>query len=558
MSKSLPFEARLDDGRSFKIAPSDWIGEGGEGAVYRKNDLAIKIIEDRSALARKEPKLRLFKSIRHPQLATPKALAFDSGGALIGYAMDLIEGAPLARWMSPAWRSQNSLGSREVEQLSRGMISAIQALHAHQIWGGDLNELNWKVQGATPILIDCDSWGAPGYPVSAMMPTIADPRAGSRFEAASDWYALAILLFTLHAGIHPFRGSLPGYGPKDMASRMKDGASMFRDGAGWPQAAAGPDAIPRGLRDWMLSTLEGDTRSAPPSGDWSKAARARKAARASGELPLPSGFARWASPGVAQLEDGSWFDPSGAKLALQAPRRGAWRWLDPDSGHPWEIWQEGSRLMGRSLQSSSSFALALGEGAVVAQWGDHFFSLKPSGWSSISIRSMGSRGPQAFVSSQGALGGRLDLLSGCAVATALGSWALIRPTASGSGLSLQALSRPAPGAQLVSASSSAGFDWIEWAMPDSTRAVETLRLGKRLAWNPDASLDWCAALGLNRALVQLSGEAFIATESGLSRLSGWAPSDAPAMAFQGQLWRAEVGEPFLKAYSVAQILAQTP
>ena len=103
---------QLDDGRGLSLASSDWIGEGGEGAVYKKGDLAIKIVEDRVALAKKEPKLRIFKSIRHPQLATPSSLAYDGAGALVGYAMPMVEGLPLARLMAPSWRAANGYGER--------------------------------------------------------------------------------------------------------------------------------------------------------------------------------------------------------------------------------------------------------------------------------------------------------------------------------------------------------------------------------------------------------------------------------------------------------------
>ena len=545
-------EIKVEDGRIFKVMPSDWIGEGGEGAVYKKGNLVIKIVEDKSALASKEPKLSIFKKIRHPLLATPLGLAYDTSGALVGYLMEYIEGSPLARAMTPSWRAQNGIGDSQLEHLCKSMVSAVEFLHKKGVWGGDLNEFNWKFKSGEAVLIDCDSWGCNGHPVSAMMPSIADPKAHGNYKAQSDWYALAILFFTLYAGIHPYRGSVEGFGPKDMIERMKKGASLFSQKARWPASVPGPDAIPKGLRPWLEKTLDGSLREAPPKGSWSVVERIKKSVKSSGTLDFPSKFERWAYGGLIQLNDGSFFDLE-TKSILKGPSKNAWRWIDNETGEPWWVWQEGQKLKGSSQEGSQFFETAIASDTQVAYWAEEPWAAKEGSWSSFAIRKMGSTGIKAIPCAQGLLGGAQEWLDGCMLCASMGALVLMRPIGKSKGLMALQLKAPIAGSKLSWGSAKGAFEMIEWVLPDGNRLVNIQTKGK-LIKSMEGSLDWACELSINECLLQISGEAWIVSIKGLKKVEGWLTTDIPSSCFKGLLWRVDSDGLSAKSYSVSKIL----
>lgn len=547
-------EVELEDGRAMRLGSSDWIGEGGEGAVYKKGNLAIKIVEDKAALAKKEPKLRIFKKIKHPSLATPLSLAFEKG-ALVGYAMEMIDGVPLARLMSPAWRGQNGYGADQIDAVCKSMVEALNALHANGVWGGDINEFNWKVRSGRAILIDCDSWGCAGHSVSAMLPSIADPKAKGHYLKESDWYALAILIFQLHCGIHPFRGGLIGYGPKDLARRMEDGASMLDQKATWPASVPGPDALPPALKDWMVKVLSSSDRSPPPSGDWRVVKKARKAVRSSGAALWDSPFESWAGAGLARLEGGSFFDLR-SKSKLTAPANKAFKWVDPTDGSPWWIWQSGQKLLGSAWTGQEKLECQLAQGAQLVQWGDEFFAIKDGAWFAMALRRMGSSGVKAMAVAQGALGSSVELFDGCLMCASMGAHTLLRPVGKAKGAMALPIKAPERSAKLAMASAQSVFEFIDWTLPSGARLVAISSKGKPLG-SIEGELDWSCSAGESGAIVQVSGQAWlIGADGAQSRIDGWVQTESPAQVDQGMLWRVDDVE--AKAYPLAKILANKP
>lgn len=551
MSTVKSIEARLEDGRVLRLSASDWIGEGGEGCVYKKQGMAIKIVEDRSALSKKEPKLRIFRSIAHPLLATPLSLAYDNGGALIGYAMPMIEGLPLARLMSPAWRSQNGYGDAKIEVVGKSMVEAIMALHAAHAWGGDINEFNWRVRADKAILIDCDSWGCAGHAVSAMMPSIADPLAKGRYEARSDWYGLAVLLFGMFAGIHPFRGSLPGYGAKDMAVRMAAGASLLRDGAGWPSSVPGPDSLPRGLRPWLEATLGGSMREPPPAGAWGKVARVAKTVKSSGAVDFPFSFVKWAAPGLALLADGSFFDLS-KKAVLAGPSAEAGRWEDPASGEAWWVWGEGRQMMGKAIDGVGRFSVALPAQSELRFWSGEPFAIRDGSWSAFAIRRLGAQGVKAMSTAQGLAGLSCEAFDGCMVCAIMGSFAMLRPIGKGKGAMVIALPPIEPGARIAMGSCQGDYEFVEWALPSGQREVRVASKGKAVG-KIQGGLDWAARVGDDGAMAQIDGKGWWVSGQSVKAWDAWIASPSPACCFQGALWRVDSDSMQAKAYPLSKL-----
>ena len=386
------------------------------------------------------------------------------------------------------------------------------------------------------------------------MPSIADPRALGRYEASSDWYALAILLFSLFAGIHPFRGGLAGFGPKDMAERMLQGASMLRPGATWPASVPGPSALPKGLSAWLRATLEGSLREAPPARDWGKESSApRKSARSKAGEDFPAPFERWLSPGLALLADGSAFDPeSRESFAPPGPR--AARWIDLGNGEAFWLWQDRATLRGASMAGSESFEAPLPAGAELLFWSGEPFALRPGAWSSYAVRRLGASPPKAIPCAQGPLGSSVDLLDGCAAMASFGAHALARPIGGGRGAAAMALKAPRPGSRLVFASCAGPYELVDWAVPGGSRQVGVSKKGAHVAELAGA-LDWACPLGEDCALAQADGKAWLISPRGASELSGWALSQAAPSAWRGSLWVGAPGEAELKSYPLSKLRA---
>lgn len=547
--EKFPLKVSLSDGREIVLLASDWIGEGGEGAVFAKGSLAIKLIADAAGLARKAPKLELFAKLRHPGLATPTAMVFSSG-ALIGYAMPLARGEPFARYLSAPWRKAQGFPPAKLEELLKSMAEAISALHGMGCWAGDLNEFNWQVVKGRAILIDCDSWGCPGHAVSAMMPSIADPLANGDYRQESDWFALAVLIFTAYAGIHPFRGRHAGYGPKDFAQRMKRGASLFDAGCSWPQSVPGVAGLPGGLVEWLRSVLVQGARVGPPLGDWSAKPRAKKSLAKPGTSALPDRFESWAGPGWARLCTGECFEVEEAKSAGSQHRQ-AWPWRDPANGQAWWIWQDGALLLGRSSDGKTAWSCALPKDSIAHWWAGSIWSIKPSGWTRYAIGRVGSLGVGARATGQGLLAGSVEFFDGCAGVSAIGALALAVPSESGA-LRLVPAAKPAPGAKLVFASARSGFEFIDWLLPDGSRAGSVCSSGKPLEMI-HGELEWAVAIGDRAAVAQFSGEAWLAKDGELVKLDGWVAKEA-ASCWAGKLWLADGEARYCESISILKIL----
>jgi hypothetical protein len=492
----------------------------------------------------------MFSKIRHEGLATPIAMAFDSGGALAGYAMPLARGEPFARYLSAPWRAAQGFAPAKLEALLKSMVEALEHLHGLGCWAGDLNEFNWQVKKGRGVLIDCDSWGCPGHGVSAMMPSIADPLAQGKYAAPSDWFAFAVLVFSAWAGIHPFRGRHPGYGPKDFVLRMQKGASLFDLGCSWPASVPGIDGLPPGLRDWLRAVLVDGVRTRPPRGDWSAKPRAKKSAGKTGSRALPSNFESWAGPGWARLSSGECFEVDGAKSA-GAPPSGAWPWRDPANGESWWIWQDGSSLCASSWDGKAKWTTALPKDSLAMAWGDAVWAFKPSGWTRYAVGRVGSLGVSARATGQGLLAGHVELFDGCAAISAMGALALARPEGAAA-LRLVALAKPEPGAKLVFASSQSGYEFADWLLPDGSRCCAASAGGKPFE-TIGGELDWAVGLGSAAALVQIAGEAWLARGASLAKLDGWVGKGA-ACCWSGKLWLADPGEAGCESASIAKLL----
>ena len=319
---SKPFTVHIQGRGALKFGPADHVASGGEGSIFRKAGIALKVWDDpdRAAKDRMPEKLGLLSSLlRHPCIVAPESLATDRVGRAIGFVMPWVQDAwALPQAFTNDWRAANGFGDAEALAFAARMREVALFAGRAGIVMGDANELNVLGVGigmtSEPRYIDVDPWVLPGFPGGKILPTVRDWHSPP-FSREADWFAWAVTTFQLLVGVHPYRGTHPGFKRADLEGRMLANASVFDPAVRLSPAARGRDLIPGQLRDWYRAVFHEGFRGEPP--EVSPAAH-RSAARpaqattlpATGDLVvreawrLPAGLLRQVAPDVVLLEGG--------------------------------------------------------------------------------------------------------------------------------------------------------------------------------------------------------------------------------------------------------------
>jgi hypothetical protein len=149
------------------------------------------------------------------------------------------------------------------------------------------------------------------------MPSIQD-RHTRGFNELTDWFSWGIVTFQVYTGIHPYKGSLSGFGRYDLDARMQANASVFRPEVRLNKAVRPWNTIPGILLDWYVAVFEQGERTVPPSpfdtgvGHIRPARTLRMVTTAQGALRYTKLFERLGDPvvrvfpsGVVRLRSGA-------------------------------------------------------------------------------------------------------------------------------------------------------------------------------------------------------------------------------------------------------------
>lgn len=282
-------------GRRWALDPRLLLGEGGEAEVYGLPDgRALKVFkppehadftgrpEDaeaaRARLQEHQRKLRAFPAGLPERVVVPEELATDrSGRRVVGYAMRRVAPArPLSACWDPALRSAE-LDVRAVLAVFADLQRSLGALHARGVVVGDLNAQNLLIQPGAAYLIDADSYTLPGFPCRVYTERVVDPLrcdpAATRpvpcapATAASDWYALAVLLFRALLLVDPW-GGVHRPAPPELgvaaAARPLRGPTVLGRHVLYPKAALPPAVLPEQTLRWFMAVLRDGVREPPP------------------------------------------------------------------------------------------------------------------------------------------------------------------------------------------------------------------------------------------------------------------------------------------------------
>lgn len=196
------------------------LGEGGNGAVYeafdadRKVRVACKTLRklDPAGVYRLKNEFRGLADVRHPNLVALHELFADGDTWL--FTMDLIEGERFDRYIRHEGRCDEGRLRAALPQL----VSAIGAIHAAGKLHRDLKPSNVLVDGGGRIIVldfglavDVDPGGVGqtiGDESVSGTPAYMAPEqaAGASATAASDLYAMGVMVFEAITGTLPFTG----------------------------------------------------------------------------------------------------------------------------------------------------------------------------------------------------------------------------------------------------------------------------------------------------------------------------------------------------------------
>lgn len=324
----------LEGRGSLTLRPSNYIATGGEGSIYVAGDTAIKIYEDPKSKIpwnRVSEKVAFFRQHNHPYVVAPQGMVLGGKGDEIGYYMPYVRGVdnggnaePITRIFANDSRLRLGFTDADSSTLVERMREIVMFAHANNAITVDANELGYFVvpkgaKGPEPRMIDVDSWVINGQrpPVLPIMPSIRDWHSASAFGEMQDWFAWAVVTFQVYVGLHPYKGTLDGYLPKDLELRMKANASVFDPKVRLNRAVRDFSVIPDVLLEWYKAAFQQGERSVPPSPfDKRKLSRAAQVMRvvtttASGALVFKKLFAQANDPviraypcGVALLKSG--------------------------------------------------------------------------------------------------------------------------------------------------------------------------------------------------------------------------------------------------------------
>lgn len=259
------FTVHLEGRGDLNLTPADHVASGGEGHVYRRGQIALKIWDDpaRAVSGRMVEKLGLLAALKDASVIAPQALARDKQGAIIGYTMPWVTGWDLPLAFTNDWRAAHGFGDPEALAFAERMRGVTRYVHDHDVIMGDANELNILGVNNAPRYIDVDPWLPPGFSGDKVMPTIQDWHA-PLFSPEADWFAWAVVTFQLLVGTHPYRGTHPDFKRSDMEGRMKANASVFDQRTRLNAAVRPLAGIPADLRDWYEAVFQRAERSMPP------------------------------------------------------------------------------------------------------------------------------------------------------------------------------------------------------------------------------------------------------------------------------------------------------
>lgn len=282
-------------GKLLSFDPNRTVGKGGEGEVFDLGDgRAFKLFkgpthpdyignDDQHVRDREGAKLRLSlmqkKLPAYPKLndrvVAPLDVVTDAGDQVVGFTMPLMTGAQVLRQLTKqGFRAQAGIDNNAVVKVFLDLHRTVSDLHSKKVQIGDFNLLGVLFKGATPFLIDADSFQFGQFPCRSFTPRFVDPLVCAKDQLVlngnhsevTDWYAFALMLFECLLYVAPYGGVLTGALAKQVKPDLRPlhRISVFHKDVRYPDKGTPIESLNDDVLDLYHRLLEKDWRGAFP------------------------------------------------------------------------------------------------------------------------------------------------------------------------------------------------------------------------------------------------------------------------------------------------------
>lgn len=251
--------------KKVKFTQNDFVAKGGEGSIYRIGNVVYKIYEDPSKMI-PEAKIKELNMVNDDNIIKPIDIILDPSNKVVGFTMRYVNGEALCKLFTNDFRNRNNISEDMILELVENIRNSTYKIHDANCLIVDGNEFNYMVDDSfvIPYFIDVNSWQTPGFPATAIMPSVRDWNAKT-FSKITDWFSFAVVTFQLFIGIHPYKGKHDKYKKNDFQKRVTDNVSVFNKNVRVPPAARSFDLIPTHYKDWYYGLFENGKRNEPPT-----------------------------------------------------------------------------------------------------------------------------------------------------------------------------------------------------------------------------------------------------------------------------------------------------
>jgi len=254
-------------GHKISLTQNNFLAEGGEGKLYADQSNVYKIYLHQQNIIALDKMIEL-KQLNEPTIIRPLDSIYDDTHKRVGFLMKRIpDPIPLARLFTSAYWQANGVTIDIIYKLVKKMQATISFIHRQNFLQVDGNEFNYLIDRNLKqvYFIDVDSFQTPGFPASAIMPSIRD-YTQDEFNQGSDWFSFAIIAFQLFVGIHPFKGRAKGsFKHGDFEARIKAGLSVLNSEVSYPSSVRDFALIPKNWMGWFEALFERGERGEPPT-----------------------------------------------------------------------------------------------------------------------------------------------------------------------------------------------------------------------------------------------------------------------------------------------------
>jgi len=219
-----------DNSKEFFLDEAKEIARGGEGKLIPVKSYPNYIAKIYLDKGRTISLQRIQELSPLPNNLFLKPL-FRLSGIENGFVMDKLDGSkyyPLDSLYSSSFAMKRNLPNNYKEKISRTIIEGVNIAHNNNIIIGDLNPFNIMIEDSCETkFIDVDSYETKSYKHNdKLLENIRDYYFGGKVTQDSDYFALAVIIFNLLTGIHPYKGFHSVYG-NNLKDRMINNLSIL-------------------------------------------------------------------------------------------------------------------------------------------------------------------------------------------------------------------------------------------------------------------------------------------------------------------------------------------